>query len=349
MRSATTHHASERFTRLRNRQRLRTQKGCRRALSCLTLVLILLFLLGCALLTWGVLVVRDASASEPTYHDIVLVIDHSNSVFDRTDPNGLRLAAARLFIALLGSDETGALWRVGIVTFGTRPTLVAPLTRLVDDTARTELAHRLIAAAEPEGWTDPVAALELAHAMLGNSQAAHRAVLLLTDGDIDLEPGNDIGSTDAETPLQNRVAALAQDEITLNVILLSGSEADVRQWSAFTATTPAGRLYNARVAGDLPDIYHDAALQLSHRHTLGPVIQATVGAGGIQRTLEIPDHWHAMTLVVARTDADQQVTVTRPNGDFVLPTDADIRITMARIWRTSGRLRNRNRASGLCV
>lgn len=329
MQSPTASSLRDRLSHLRNRQRLRTQRSCRRALGCLTLLLIFLFFFGCALLMWGVFAVRGVSAASSRQTDVILVVDQSNSMFDVTDPAGLRFDAAQLLLAFLGAGDAAAKTRVGIITFGTRPTLLAPPRYLVDDAARARLSQLLTDSAEPLGWTNPATALEMAHDQLTPSHAGQQAIILLTDGQLDPDPAGHLNSQDEAARLQSQAEALATDGVTLFVILLSSSNTNGLRWEALALQTPAGRVYQVDDADELIDIYHDIALQLTNTRTLGPVIQATVGAAGIQRTLEIPPHWRAMTLVLARTHPDQRVTLLRPDGQVVQPGDSGIQTTDA--------------------
>ncbi|MCX7668520.1 MAG: hypothetical protein N2439_00415 [Anaerolineae bacterium] len=77
----------------------------------------------------------DPAHAEPTPppREIVLVIDHSPSMWDcdgvGTDPQLLRVDAARLFIQYLGADSV-AMHRLAVLHFGGEVVPVAPLTDL---------------------------------------------------------------------------------------------------------------------------------------------------------------------------------------------------------------------------
>ena len=120
----------------------RRRRGCRRrALGCLGFLALLLAM--AALLLFGLL--RRAAAGAPPSESLAvqLVIDNSNSMFDKggvgTDPEQLRMAAARLFIEYLGIDDNRFHPSCGLIFFGSEAHQVAPLTPLADSAGRRSL------------------------------------------------------------------------------------------------------------------------------------------------------------------------------------------------------------------
>jgi len=111
----------------------------------------------------------------PPALDVALVIDQSFSM-RRTDPDRLRVAAAKTFVDLAASgDRIGS---VAVVAFATRSeTLIAP-------TAPTnkKALHQAIDRIDTLGQTDIDSALQLAHAELKKGPSPGKAVVLLTDG-----------------------------------------------------------------------------------------------------------------------------------------------------------------------
>ena len=139
-------------------------KGCRQwSLGCLLIVLLFVGLL-CGLLTF-LLKPRSVSAAGEEPLAVWLLIDNSNSMYEKdgvgSDPDLLRLDAARLFLSYLGVDEQDLVHQAGVIFFGTGAETVVPLTPLTDDENRAALFSQI---SDPPrmGWTDHLVALQLA-------------------------------------------------------------------------------------------------------------------------------------------------------------------------------------------
>jgi len=155
-------------------------------------------------------VVADAEPSKPKPLDVILVIDQSHSMFTISDPgvlamksdgtpnrdqNGhliyevlpVRQLAAQYFVDYLHVDQIpGAENRVGIIYFGEKAELMAPLTSVSTDQNVRHL-HDILGAAPPDlHWTDTDAAFEAAYKELFESTQAHpdheHVVVFLSDG-----------------------------------------------------------------------------------------------------------------------------------------------------------------------
>jgi Mg-chelatase subunit ChlD len=148
-------------------------------LLCLALCAVAVFLVGRA----------SAQGTEPLPLDVLLLIDHSNSLWDKdgvgADPDLLRVQAANLFIAYLGVDTARTGNRLGIIHFGGSSELVVPLTPL-DSAGRRQAIRAAIADPRRMDWTDPLEALQLAYETLfppGQRDPARQPVaILLSDG-----------------------------------------------------------------------------------------------------------------------------------------------------------------------
>ena len=120
---------------------------------CLVLCVVAVFLVGRV----------SAQAVEPLPLDALLLIDHSNSMWDKggvgSDPDLLRVQAANLFIAYLGVDTARAGSRLGVIHFGGESVLAVPLT-LLDSSERRQAIREAIADPQRIDWTDPLEALQ---------------------------------------------------------------------------------------------------------------------------------------------------------------------------------------------
>ncbi len=310
----------------------------RRVTGC-CLIFVLGILLACGLL-FGLsflLVQLAVAQTTETPQEVLLLIDNSNSMFEKdgpgSDPNLLRIQAARLFITYLGVDSGGVLHRLGVIFFGGEARLVAPLTTLADDARRDELID-LIDNPERMAWTNPQAALELAEQTFRHSRTSgSRAVVLLTDGKPEWT------TTPTEQEMTQTIARLrtvagrfAAQNIPLFIILLQNSttEADpeieqryIPLWQDMAAMTPTGRFYRARHSDALLDIYHNIVVTLTDRQTAGVVLQTQVQTQTIQQ-LWVEPNLQQVTFVIRKSDPALQVELVRPDERPVNPAEAGV-------------------------
>lgn len=339
----------------------RRRRGCRRrGLGCLGMLFllvlgtcILLFLLTQWAQAAAPAAVPSTAAPTPTLANlaVVLLIDNSNSLFEKggvgSDPDLLRLDAARLFISYLGVDDSRRSHRCSVIFFGETAEIVVPLTRLTSQQQRQELFSRI---QEPErmGWTDPVLALAAARTALTTEVSEQPVIVLLTDGKPEW--------TSAPTPDERQayLAALAQEsqqlaaaQIPVFVILLANETTDadpeissvwLPTWEALAATTPSGRVYIARGPQDLAGIYHNIVITLTGAETEGSVLAATVGPAGLQKTINIEAGLARIILVVSKSNPDLSVTILQPDGSPLAVTQSGVRhagqtgLTREEVW-----------------
>lgn len=134
-----------------------------RSCGCCALIIVLFLLLIATIIFFAGRAVQAAVPDRPSRaaYEVVLLTDQSNSMWDcdgiGTDPDFLRVDAARLFVNYLGADSS-ADYRLALLHFGGEVAQVAPLTNLADAAAR----HAIVEAAshpQPMRWTDPLLAL----------------------------------------------------------------------------------------------------------------------------------------------------------------------------------------------
>lgn len=306
-------------------------RGCWPVGCCL----LVLFFAGtiCWLLFW-LLWPRDASATkmeEVVASDgpfaVWLLIDNSNSMFEMggigSDPQLLRLDAARLFLSYLGVDEPGQIHQAGIIFFGSTAETAVPLTPLTNDNSRAQLFAQIT---DPSrmGWTDHLAALELAQSQLGLLDSNQRPVIiLLTDGKPQWSQTPDpIQQAAYVTALENKGAELAAAGISLSIVLLANEVTDADPeiatlwqplWQALSEATPAGHFYMARTADALPDIYHAIVVALTNRESAGMVVDAMITATA-QTSLQVPPGLTQMTLVIGKSSPTQTIRIETPDN-----------------------------------
>ncbi|MEA1867537.1 MAG: VWA domain-containing protein [Thermodesulfobacteriota bacterium] len=116
--------------------------------------------------------------SNPKSMDIVLVIDTSGSM-KKTDPNNLRSEASELFISLLKEQNS-----VALVTFDTTAKTLSGLHKL--ESEREQLLDRLNLITSVGEWTDLREAVSHSYQILKRSSEKEKAIILMTDGKMDL-------------------------------------------------------------------------------------------------------------------------------------------------------------------
>jgi hypothetical protein len=308
-------------------------RRARRRLTGCCLSIILGLLLACAAffgLSYYLTHHAGAQGPSPKPLEVMLLIDNSNSMWEKggmgSDPDLLRIEAARLFITYLGVDSRGPAQRLGVIFFGDEAQLVVPLTPLADEMRRTDML-RLIADPPRMGWTDPLAALHLAGETLGASAAA-RAVVLLTDGKPEWSTAP-TAQEQAETiaRLRDMAGRLAVQEVPLFIVLLQNEATDadaeiegvfVPLWQEMAGATPGGRFYRARAAEDLLDVYHDIVVSLTGRKTAGVVVQTQVQTATLKH-ISVEAGLAQVTFVVRKSDPALKVAILRPDGRVLRP------------------------------
>lgn len=294
-------------------------------------------------------VVLFLSSIAPSGRWVQLLIDNSNSNYDRagtgTDPDFLRIAAARLLFTYLGAVGGEETYYGSVIFFGTEAEEVITAVPL-DHPQQREAIFDQIDTPQPMGWTDHAAALELA---LDQSNAqlapATPAVILLTDGKPEW-PGSRGASEIAayQTRLRQLAAELADRQIPLIVVLLATETtlADSETvtiwrplWQEMVTMTPDGRYFEAQTATDLPDIYHELVSTLTGATSRGIIIEVDVPAAGLNRTLTVAPGLAQVTFVIHKAEADQIVRLFTPDGRQLTADQDKVRLAHSRheiVW-----------------
>jgi len=316
-----------------------------RARSCCLVIIFLVLLTLILCLAMGVLAGRRLAAAAELHksYDVFLLIDHSNSMWEKggigSDPSLLRVAAAQLFISYLGVDSSGAEHRVGVIHFGEESELVLPLTPLGDDAQRAEIGER-IAHPQRMRWTDPNAALAMAYDQLfGEPREPMRqaAVVLLTDGkpEWSQQPtGQEI--TEYVSEMRQWGQRFADQGVPLFIVLLQNAATDADPtiarfwaplWEEMAEATPPGGFYTARQDEQLLTIYHDIVLRLRGGMESDVVLDETLGTGGDEtvRLIEVEPGLAKVTFLVWKSDPALEVTLVKPDGRLLRADDPGVR------------------------
>jgi hypothetical protein len=114
--------------------------------------------------------------------DVVLVMDSSGSM-KKTDPDSLRIPAAKLFISLLGKND-----RAGVMSFSESATLLKGLTAADNDEHRAELLHATENITSDGLYTNLYDAMDKGRELListGRSDS-QKILVLMSDGMMDV-------------------------------------------------------------------------------------------------------------------------------------------------------------------
>ena len=299
----------------------------------------------------------QALPADPLF-DIVLVSDQSVSMWDcdgvGSDPELLRVDAVHLFINYLGADSSSQRFRLGLIHFGGKVQVMAPLTSMSADAMRSQLAE-VAANPAPIPWTDPLQALQAARTMLRETGQpdSRRVIVLMTDGEPAWPDDAAVDAAGYKTALHGLAQALAQEATALYVVQLTNPNTTCNQrmitewmsvWEAIVATAGAGAIQTATSAADLLPIYHTIVRDLMVRETGNqaqsrPLVEAQplVEREPYTVTVVVDAPLTSMTLVVLKQAADTHVAVWGPLGEVARTSTPGVAVTGSggkqEVWR----------------
>lgn len=277
-----------------------------------THILLLILLL----VTGGWLQPAGAKEAEEKSVQAVVVLDVSGSM-RQSDPQRLSVAAAQLFGNLSKADDV-----VGLATFSGRARTLIPISTGKDATAREALQRTLTTLEFNGQTTDLAAALEAGLSAFPEQQdgSHRRIVLLLTDGAMDL--GKDAGEREAAALVRIRDSLIPEyhrRDILLYTIAFT-SAAD-RAFLKEVAEAGAGE---SHFIADAPAL-HQAFSQIfvgAHDAQTFPIAQEGV---------RIDDSIQALSLVFAKTDPNERITLLTPGQRTVQAGDTAAGMT----WKST--------------
>ncbi|MEO8083275.1 MAG: VWA domain-containing protein [Ardenticatenales bacterium] len=320
----------------------RMRMAGRGAAGCCLAIVVVAFLLAlgsCVGLGWSIGRLSAAPAPPPADGtDVLIVLDQSGSLFGQggrgTDPDLMRMAGARLLVDYLGAEASPGAWRIGVVQFGTRARLVAPLTDPASAAGRVALLDAL-ADPVPEGWTAISAGLDVAAAEAYDGPRAANdrqvVVVLFTDGQPQTADAPDAAPSDATSrALDAALAAVQARGARWITVLLAPADLamapDARAaWAkvwADVAAKRSGRLVVAATPSDLLDVYHSIAREIVGHERL-PLDDALAAAGAVQ-PIEVITGSTRVKIVAMASAPDGAVELLRPSGTPVADDDADV-------------------------
>jgi Mg-chelatase subunit ChlD len=155
--------------------------------------------------------------------DVVVVVDSSGSM-KQSDPQTLRIPAAKLFFSLLGAEDSSAL-----ISFSTDANTLLDFTPLTSDAARSKLLRAADLITSNGMHTNLHAALARAHELLAKHPSSDkpRYIVLMSDGKMD--SGDTQRDSALTTSLRDELLpALKKDAIQVHTIAFTdSSDADL--------------------------------------------------------------------------------------------------------------------------
>lgn len=146
--------------------------------------------------------------------DVVLLIDASGSMaWKDRDPEGVRKQGAKLFVDLCENND-----RIGIMDFSTDANLIFPLYEIFNLQDKKIIKEKIDKIEAKGEFTDIVLALQTSLKEMSRARSdSIKAVIFLTDGEIDPDPGRDIFSPHNKDYLQE-IKGASEDHKTISEI-----------------------------------------------------------------------------------------------------------------------------------
>lgn len=184
--------------------------------------------------------------------DVILVLDRSKSMED-TDPGRLSLEGAKLFIDMMEATGSGA----GVVAFSDvlEPVVEVAALDSQEDKGRIKDAIDQITYGS---YTDMGLAMREGYRLLEQSNSSNKkAILLFTDGVIDLSKNSDRTEMDSQRDVMGSVTDLGLNEIPVYTIGLNADGSVDAGLLEDIAKQTGGKTYIVGEAGELPDIFNE--------------------------------------------------------------------------------------------
>ncbi|MFP4055564.1 MAG: DUF4159 domain-containing protein [Candidatus Brocadiia bacterium] len=230
--------------------------------------------------------------------DVALLIDESLSM-RRTDPEKLRLEAAKTFVDL--ASRSTRIARIAIVGFDDTARTLLPLTPPSQADELYEAIERIRAL----GQTDIDGALELAGKLLAPSPAAAKAVVLLTDGKD--EPGR----------YEEAHRAFARSRWHVYTVGLSErADADVLQR---IAADTGGEYHQAPTNAELQDIFGKICLALQKKVLIRSRTYTLRPGAPVDDSIQVDDTISALTISLKGQHPDIAFSLHDPRGRTLAP------------------------------
>ena len=271
--------------------------------------------------------------------DIILIIDQSQSMYYRNDPQSWRIVMADLFVDLLGVDQSGASHRLGILLFGD-PQKVKWISQLSDISTpgtRQNIKLSLDTNNKNMGSTWVPDAIRAAQEELDKNGRpnAKKAIVFLSDGYCQI---NDPPTTE-EIELCNReidllitreskplypIYTIALTEAAFNIDKRFGIYENL--WQQIASQTGALYFKPKKAEGDLLAVYMKIIYHLLNLPSED--LQEPVSVP-IEVNFDVPDGLLQIVFSVIKYDKGVITEIIRPDGSIIRPDNlsSDVKLS----------------------
>ena len=263
---------------------------------------------------------RKAREAAGSGMDVVIVVDISGSM-QYTDPDHMADEAAMLFLDMLQEEDCQA----ALLVFSDTVQVIRELQPLSMDQEREGLREQLLNSGRGKD-TDIGAALFAAVDQLKDSCAGRKAVLLFTDGEVDLP---DPEEADRSLRQAHEAAALAAES---GISFYTAGLDDLRNTSGYhldrelmeeLAEESGGSFYPVGQADELPDLFHRVFSEYIETRTdrIGDLYAADDGFSSLCFT--VPDSSVVEANVILLPDLDDEDVQESPDRLYLYDPDGN--------------------------
>ncbi len=250
--------------------------------------------------------------------DVVVLLDNSVSMEDRTDPKRLRVEAGRFLVDYLRATTLGADMdvRIGVISFGSELGIVQPLIPLNDPGLQSSIQ------AERLAYTDFRQPLQAALDQLNVSgdEGRKKAVILFTDGHPQLTQADASWSPAQITQYFQGLEPLAQElqdsEIDFFVIGIGDAVSDKENWREIFSPE---RYYSLTSPSQLSSMYHDIVARLLNIQ----ISTEEILLSGISTSIEVESFLERVIIVCLTPNASNSVILADPSGQVIVPSPGE--------------------------
>lgn len=239
---------------------------------------------------------RQVLAEDMPVSDVRVVVDISGSM-KKNDPNNLRAPAVRMLVGLMPEDARAGVW-----TFAKMVNMLVPWKPVNDDWRQTAIEKS--SQIHSIGlYTDIEQVLKTATANQKQANPNYkRSMILLSDGFIDLQPGNTVSQKSRQQILQQLIPKFKKTNIAVHTIALSDN-ADHELLKALSLATD-GWYQRADNAEDLQRIFLHLFEKATQRDTV-PLAN---------NVFKIDDAISEMTVLAFKKPESAATSLTLPDG-----------------------------------
>lgn len=293
-----------------------------------------LFLITAVLVGLTLFMSLPAAAAGGTVNDVdvVFLIDASRSM-TKSDPDGLRLTAIKLFSDLCDLEKT----RIGFVLFGDDVIYRQDLTAIDSESDRASIKATIDGLGDVSGSTDIGAGMKAAVDCLTSGSSANsdgRFIVFLSDGKTVIpKERTDRTLEDSEKDLNDAVRIAAENTIPIYTIGLNASnDVDEEELRKISAATFASDTHVTNSASELSQILSE--IYAHHSGAGYETLHSYVSDGGYENiNFKISDRSVvAANLVVMHEDGVDDIKLYDASGNEVDLTSGNISVAYEKAY-----------------